>query len=184
MGGCCIGDCCVMDNFVGDFFRDLTTPACSYHPGSIKTTDHAEKIANELADMKEKYSKSSKKNEEKIINHISSSMDDLLKLLNSINRKQYGGKVLNINIESLREKNEDLKKQVVGSIEKRMNDRLVLTDKELSAILEERDDKKRGKNFKNFCVKIQKNAIADLKNNIQKTVKEQEKMIEKEINDR
>lgn len=184
MGGCCIGNCCVMNNAVGDFFRDIFSPSgggCGYHPGPSETEAHAKKIADELATMKEGIRKSSEKKEQEIINYINRSMDDLIKLLEKINKKPYGGKILNINIKSIREKNEDLQKEVIGYIGNMMEDRLVLTDKELSVILEERDDKKREKNFDAFCTRIQKQALSGLSRKIESTVRKQEEMIRKEI---
>lgn len=187
MGGCCIGDCCVMNNAVGDFFRDIfggSSGGCGYHPGPSETEAHAKKIADELAAMKEAIRESSEKKEQEIIDYISKSMNDLIKLLEDVNKKQFGGKSLNINIKGIRANNEDLKKEVVGYIGNIMDERLVLTDKELSVILEERDDEKRGKNFDSFCKRVQKQALAGLSKKIESTVRKQEEMIRREIESR
>lgn len=186
MGGCCVGNCCVMDNFVGDFFRDTfgSGSGCGYHPGTSETEEHAKKIADELAQMKENIRKSSEKTEKGLIEYINKSMSSLLNELYEINNQLYGGKSLNINIKGIKQKNENLKKEVVGHIGDVMEERLVLTDKELSIILEERDDKKRAKNFDDFCQKIQKNSLKSLKSKIENTVKNQEEMISKEIQTR
>lgn len=185
MGGCCIGDCCVMNNAIGDFFRDIfgggSGGGCGYHPGPSETEAHAKKIADELAAMKEGIRKSSEKKEQEIINHINKSMDELLTFLESINKKQFGGKTLNINIKGIKEKNNALAKEVVGYIGNIMDDRLVLTDKELSIILEERNDEKRGRNFDAFCKKIQNQALSGLSKKIESTVRKQEETITKEI---
>lgn len=186
MGGCCIGNCCVMNNAVGDFFRNIgdifsSSGGCGYHPGPSETEAHAKKIADELAVMKEKIRKSSEKDEQKIITYINKSMDELIKMLENINKKKFGEKSLNINIDGIRKKNDDLQKEVVGHIGNIMEDRLVLTDKELSVILEERDDKKREKNFDAFCVRIKNQALKGLSDKIESTVRKQEDMIRKEI---
>ena len=60
----------------------------------------------------------------------------------------------NINISGIRANNEDLKKEVNGYIGNIIDERLVLTDKELSVILGERDDSKRKKNFDAFCKRV------------------------------
>ena len=60
----------------------------------------------------------------------------------------------NINISGIRANNEDLKKEVNGYIGNIIDERLVLTDKELSVIFEERDDNKRKKNFDAFCKRV------------------------------
>ena len=62
MGGCCVGNCCVMNNAVGDFFRGIfggDRGGCGYHPGPSENELHAKKIADELAEMKENIRKSS-----------------------------------------------------------------------------------------------------------------------------
>lgn len=157
---------------------------CGYHPGPSETEAHAKKIADELAAMKESIRESSEKKEHEIIDYISRSMDDLIKLLEDVNEKQFGGKSLNINVNGICTNNEDLKKEVVGSIGNIMDERLVLTDKELSVILEERDDKKRNKNFDAFCKRIQKQALDGLGKKIEATVRKQEEMIRREIESR
>lgn len=186
MGGCCVGNCCIMDNPVGDFFKGIfgSSGGCGYHPGPSETEAHAKKIADELAEMKENIRESSEKTEKNLINYINKSMLSFIKELENINNECYGGKSLNINIEGIQQKNEDLKKEVIGHIGDVMEERLVLTDKELSVILEERDDKKRAKNFDNFCRKIQKKALMSLKSKIEITVRKQEAMIRKEIETR
>ncbi len=193
MGGCCVGNCCVancciMDNAFGDFFRDLfgddSTGSCGYHPSATVTESHAKKTADELAVMKESIRESTEKKEKEIIDYIDRSMNSLIKDLRDMNRATYGGKSLNINIEGIREKSEKLKKEVVGYIGNVMDEKLVLTDKELSMILEERDDEKRTKNFKAFCKKVQKKSLSGLVKKIEDTVKQQEAMIRKDIESR
>jgi hypothetical protein len=183
MGGCCVGNCCVMNNAVGDFFRDIfeSGGGCGYHPGPSKTEAHAKKIADELAAMKETIREASEKKESLILDWINKSMNELIQELEKVNRQLFGGKSLNINIAGIRDKNEQLKKEVVGYIGNIMDDRLVLTDKELSVILEEDDDKKRAKNFDAFCQRVQKEALTGLSGKIESTVRKQEEMIKREI---
>ena len=188
MGGCCVGDCCVMDNAIGNFFRDIfgggSGGGCSYYPGPSETEAHAKKIADELAIMKEGIRSSSEKKEKEVITYINKSINDLISVLEKENKKLFGGKTLNINIKGIREKNNDLAKEVIGYIGNIMEDRLVLTDKELSIILEERDDKKRGKNFDAFCKRVQNQALLGLRKKIELTIRKQEKMIIEEIKNR
>ena len=187
MGGCCIGNCCVMNNAVGNFFRDLfgdSSGGCGYHPGPSETESHAKKIADELAEMKEHIRKSSQKNEQNIINYINKSMEELFDMIEDLNGQKFGGKSLNINIDGIRESIESLKSEVIGYIGNVMDDRLVLTDRELSLILEERDDQKRKKNFDAFCKKIKGQALDGLIIVIKSTVQKQEKLIRKEIESR
>lgn len=187
MGGCCVGDFIFRAiDAVGDFISDLfcSDSGCGYHPSQSKTDAHAKKIADELAIMKENIRESTEKTEEILMDYINKSMNDFLDELESINRKKYGGKSLNINISGIKEENENLKKNVTGHIGDIMNDRLVLTDNELSIILEERDDEKRAKNFDNFCTKVKKEAVESLKLKIEDTVKKQSEMTRKEVQTR
>lgn len=179
MGSCCIGDCCIGDCCVMDWC--LFDSDCGYHPGQSVDELHANKIANELAVMKEKIREQAERMEEEIISDINESIDEFIELLSDINKQRYGGKHLELNIDGIRKENENLKNQIKGHIGDFMDERLVLTDKELSLILAERDDAKREKNFDDFCVNIKKQAILGLKDNIEKTVIKQSIMIRKEV---
>lgn len=178
------GGCCVGDNPVVNFFRDIfcSDTGCGYHPSSSKTDDHAKKIADELAQMKTKMGKYTKEREKEIIDYINKSMDELLDELERINHQKYGGKSLNINISGIRQKKEELKKEVVGCIEIELSNRLVLTDPELSVILKEVNDDKRKKNFDSFVEKVQQKSLSKLKDKVQTTVDKQQQMIKSEVN--
>ena len=184
------GGCCVMNNPVGDFFRGVGEVAKEffgidsgggYYPGVSDTEAHAKKINDELAEMKEKIRETSEKKEKECIDYINKSMNDLIELLEKVNKQKFGGKSLKINIDGIRAQNEELKKEVKGYIGNIMDDRLVTKDAELSVILEERDDEKRGKNFDAFCKRVQKQALRGLSEKIETTVRKQEDMIQKEI---
>ena len=182
---CCIGDCCVMDNRIGNFFRDLFGgSSCGYYPSQSATEAHAEKIANELAEMNEQVKNSSMKAEEDIISYINRSTDNLLTELDKLGKREFGGKRLNLDIAEIRAENARMTNDVKGSVSRVMTDRLVETDPELSAILAEQDDKKRKKLFDEFVNRVQKTAILNLRDAIEKTVKAQSAMVEKVILDR
>lgn len=180
-----MGGCCVMNNFIGDFFRDIFCSdgggGCSYHPSSVQTDNHAKKVADELAQMKENIRKSCEKDEKKIMEDINRGMDNFITELGACNKKTYGGKSLNINIKNLQDKSDELKKEIIGFVGDRMDEQLVLTNAELSTILEERNDSKRAKNFDEFCIRIKKEALGSLGTKIEKTVRKQEAMVRKEI---
>lgn len=183
MGGCCVGNCCVMNNPVGDFFRDIFSSGsgCGYHPGPSETEQHAKKIADELAEMKEHIRESTERDEAALLDYVNRSMDSFLEELRTLNLKKFGGKSLRIDIEGLKKEKERLKTKVKGHIGDKMDQRLVQTDKELSLILEERDDKKRAKSFDRFVEKIKRQALESLQNEIRKTVNAQSNMVEREI---
>lgn len=183
-----MGECCIMDNPIGDLFRDIkdifTTTGCGYTPGPSGTEAHAKKIADELADMKVKIRDSHEKLEKQVIEYINRTMMSMLNSIEAVNDREFGGKKLNINIQGIREKFEELEKEVVGSIGNTVEDRLVLTDPELAIVLEERDDKKRKSAFDAFCVRAQNEAMAKLSRKIEETVRRQSSMVRKEIEQR
>lgn len=185
-GGCCVGDfhCCV-----GDFswlcFWDSggSGSGCCVGdaPGPSASEKHAQKVANELAEMKEKMGNATSEQENKIMDYINRSMNTFIREIDDLNKKSFDGESLSINITAIKEKNEALKRQVVGCVGNVMNQRLVQTDRELSVILEERDDKKRKKNFESFVERIKSEALEKFRKEVEKAVKEQSKIVADEI---
>lgn len=182
MGGCCVGNfaCCVID--LPCFFDSGCGDCCVGNTSEpTESEKHAKKIANELAEMKEKMNESTEKKENEIIDNVNKSMDSFMKEVDSLNKQLFAGESLRINTKAIREKNEALKKMAVGCVSNEMNRRLVQTDKELSTILEERDEKKRKKNFDKFIGRVQKTALEKFKKEVEKTVKAQSKVVSDEI---
>lgn len=178
------GGCCVSNHPILDFLSDLfCSDSCCVgnSSGPSESEQHAKKVAEELAEMKEKSGKSSSEIEQKIMDNINSSMDSFLIEIDKINQQDFFGEKLNINTKVIREKNEQLNRQVVGCISSVLNTRLVQTDKELSTILEERDAKKRKANFEKFVEKIKKQAVNKLRIEIDNTVNAQSEVVSKEI---
>ncbi len=178
------GGCCVSNHPILDFLSDLfCSDSCCVgnSSGPSESEQHAKKVAEELAEMKEKSGKSSSEIEQKIMDNINCSMDSFLIEIDKINQQDFFGEKLNINTKVIREKNEQLNRQVVGCISSVLNTRLVQTDKELSTILEERDAKKRKANFEKFVEKIKKQAVNKLRIEIDKTVNAQSEVVSKEI---
>lgn len=178
------GSCCVSNHPILDFLSDLfCSDSCCVgnSSGPSESEQHAKKVAEELAEMKEKSGKSSSEIEQKIMDNINCSMDSFLIEIDKINQQDFFGEKLNINTKVIREKNEQLNRQVVGCISSVLNTRLVQTDKELSTILEERDAKKRKANFEKFVEKIKKQAVNKLRIEIDKTVNAQSEVVSKEI---
>ncbi|MBO5470044.1 MAG: hypothetical protein J6A03_09950 [Lachnospiraceae bacterium] len=186
--GCCIGDfnCCIGDIDLPCLFDCCVGNSCcvGHSSGPSKDELHAKKIANELAEMKEKMSDATSKQENKIMEYINKSMNLFMKEVDELNKESFGGETLSINVKMIKNKNESLKKQVIGCVGNVMNARLVSSDKELSIILAEYDDKKRKKNFDNFVKKIKKEALSEFKIEIERTVKEQSNVVSSEIKSR
>lgn len=168
-------------DFIGGVFGDFFGGSSGYHPGPSENESHVKKIADELAEMKEKVRKRSEKQEEKILKYINQSLEQLIKGLENVNHQEFGGKTLNINIENIKRQYEYLKNDVVGFIGNEVDGKLVLTDSELSVILKERNDRKRNKSFDDFCKKLERQVTEKLSRKIESTVKKQEKIIRTEI---
>ncbi|MBQ5585681.1 MAG: hypothetical protein IIU71_04765, partial [Selenomonadaceae bacterium] len=93
-------------------------------------------------------------------------------------------RALNINVQAIRQKRQELSKEVVGFIGTRLHDRIVTTDPELAPMLKEKDDKKRNANVKKFCEKVLQEAKNDLKAQVRKTVQAQQDVVRKELESR
>lgn len=181
------GGCCVSNHPVIEFLRDLfCDDSCCIgnSSGPSDSEKHAREVAKELAEMKEKTEKSSSETEQKIMYYINRSMDSFMIEIEKINKQSFFGERLNINTKAIREKNESLNKQVVGCISTVVNTRLVQTDKELSTILEEKDEKKRRENFAKFVERVKKQALEKLRVEIKKAVSAQSEVVSKEIQTR
>lgn len=172
-----------MDNPIGDFFRDLfcSDTGCSYHPGPSKTEQHAKKIADELATMKEHMGKSAAEDEARLLNYVNANMDQFVNELTGVNERDFGGKSLEIDLDGIRSAREKLKSEVTGHMSEIYNERLVQTDKELSLILKEDNDKTRAKNFDDFVQSVRSAALRSLQQTITETVEEQSRRVEEAI---
>ena len=184
--GCCVGNCCVVDcGFccVMDFCSDRGS-SCSYHPQEKITVDHSKKIADELAAMKKRAAEEGKKIGDEAFDNINQYMNEFLENLKIINANSYGGKKLNIKMDVIEKEIGKLRNEVANFIGDRLNERLILTDSELSVILEERDDKKRSSRFDDFYSRIHKKAVLDLVGKIEEVIAKQFSMVDTEIRTR
>ena len=193
-GWCCVGDCCVANcGFccIGDFFSCSDGGCCVGNCGDTSSSnsktaeeDHAALIANELAEMRERSATDAQKQEGDIIEDVNETMAEFVKWIREINKQKIGGRNLNININQIEELNEKLRKKIVGFIGKKLDDRLIMTDPEVSTILAERDAAKRKKNFDDFYIARKRDAIRALIEEIETSVREQSDSIEREIQNR
>lgn len=187
MGGCCIGDLPIIRHL--PFMCSCDTSCfldsgCSYHPSRNTNAESTRNIANELAEMKKNKRVTSEKIETDIISCMTAITNEFIQLLEIENTKDFGGKSLNINIEELRRTNETLKNEIKGSIADYIDNNLVMTDPELSAIMKENDDDKRGKKFDNFVSKLNKQAVKQLKEKIEISIENQNSQIKEIIQTR
>lgn len=175
-----------MDNPVGDFFKDLFCSDCcvGYSPSRSDSDAHAKKIAEELAEMTKRSDEATEHTVEEVLSYLKRDIERLFKDLKSFNTKNYGGKKLNIDFRSIEQENKEMEARVKTLVGDMMRDRLVLTDPELALILEEKDDKKRAKNFEAFERKIRKAANDKLKEEIENIVRKQQDIISSAIENR
>lgn len=167
---------------IGSFFYGIGGGIST--PSSCTTSDHSKKIADELAEEKEKFRVKSEELETKVIDNLSLSMTRFLSQIEKINNQDFGGRSLNLNIEEIKRQNENLKKEVVGTFSDYLDNRFVLTDSELSVILKETNDKKREKEFKKFQKNVLAQAVDKLTEKLETTIKKQEMMIRDKIQGR
>lgn len=168
---------------IGSMFSSSSSSS-SYTPKASVTAAHSKSNADMLAELKANVRGDTEKKEKQILENINQSMNAFLDQIEKINNRSFGGKTLSINITEIKNKNDALKKEVIGFIGNYMDDRLVLSDQELSKILKESDDKKRKKKFDAFYKKLQDQALQKLKIKIEFTVHKQEEIIRKEIQNR
>ena len=180
--------CCFADNPIGDFVRDIFggcgDGGCAYHPQKNIDANSTRNIANELSAMKANKRKSSEKMENEIIDWMNSATNEFIKVLEMQNTVSFGGKSLNINIDELRRTNDNLRKEIKGSIADYIDNHLVMTDPELSAIMKEDDEAKRNKKFDRFVARINKKAIQELKSKLDDSIENQNNEIKDIINRR
>lgn len=169
-------------NGISDFFSG--SDSSGYSPKASITEANSKSNADMLAELKADARNATEEKEKQILEYINKSMDKLLKILEDINKQNFGGKPLNINVAEIKRKNDDLKKEVIGFIGNYMDDRLVPSDHVLAQILKETNDKKRKKKFDNFYKELQIQAIEKLKDKVETTVHKQEEIIRKEIQNR
>ena len=178
-GGCCIGDCgfCCIFDFCSD-------SGCGYHPSRNDTVDHSKKIADELAEMKSRASTEGQQIGKEAVDNISCTMKSFINVIKTVNKAKFGGKQLNIKIDVVEREIDKLQKEAANFIGDRLNDRLVTTDRELSVILEERNDSKRSENFENFYRRVHKQAILDLTKKIEEVIACQFALVDSELQNR
>lgn len=174
----------IVVNGIKDLFSGSSSDSSNYQPRASVTAATSKSNADMLAELKADVRGTTEKKERQIFDYINKSMDELLNQLGQINKQNFGGKALNINITEIKNKNKALKKEIVGFIGNYMDSRMVLSDHELSEILKERDDKKRKKKFDAFREKLERQAVEKLKIKIEDTVQKQEEVIRKEIQNR
>lgn len=182
--GCCVGDCCVLDCGFCCIFDSCSDSGCSFTSPINNSIDHSKIIAAELDEMKKRAHTEGEKDCNEAFTLINQFMNPFIEYIKKVNENTYGGKKLNIKVDIIEQEFEKLRQEVIHFIGNRMEDRLVLTDSELSVILDERDDEERTKNFNAFYEKVHKQALLDLSDKIEEVITKQFSIVDAEIGDR
>ncbi len=186
----CFTDCIADCNFCNIldlmcFWDTCSDHGCSYQPSyDDKTAENTINTANELAEMQERANREGKKMGDAAFQEINGYIKKFLKQMEEINNNEYAGKRLNIDMDAINREVNTMKNAVKGFIGEKINERLVMTDAELAAILEEQDEKKRKRRFDDFYSQLHKDALRKLIDYIQDTIDGEYNMIATQIRTR
>lgn len=173
---CCVGNCsnCCVGN-CGD---------CGNKAAMELKAKHEKEVANELAEMRREQKKEGEVLEKDLLEYAEGAYVELLQVLEQVNKKDYNGKKLNINIERLREEQEKLRKNVVGSMGNLFDELLQPKSPEMAVIIRENNADKRNSMYKEYINKIKLKSRNGLKAKIERNIEKQKEIIFKEINNR
>lgn len=173
---CCVGNCsnCCVGN-CGD---------CGNKAAMELKAKHEKEVANELAEMRREQKKEGEVLEKDLLEYAEGAYVELLQVLEQVNKKDYKGKKLNINIERLREEQEKLRKNVVGSMGNLFDELLQPKSPEMAVIIRENNADKRNSMYKEYINKIKLKSRNGLKAKIERNIEKQKEIIFKEINNR
>lgn len=173
---CCVGNCsnCCVGN-CGD---------CGNKAAMELKAKHEKEVANELAEMRREQKKEGEVLEKDLLEYAEGAYVELLQVLEQVNKKDYNGKKLNINIERLREEQEKLRKNVVGSMGNLFDELLQPKSPEMAVIIRENNADKRDSMYKEYINKIKLKSRNGLKAKIERNIEKQKEIIFKEINNR
>lgn len=143
---CCVGNCsnCCVGN-CGD---------CGNKAAMELKAKHEKEVANELAEMRREQKKEGEVLEKDLLKYAEGAYVELLQVLELVNKKDFNGKKLNINIERLRQEQENLRKNVVGSMGNLFDELLQPKSPEMAVIIKENNAEKRNSMYKEYINKI------------------------------
>lgn len=179
MGGCCIGDCCVIDcGFccILDFGScgDCTVSS-SYDNNTVEAKVN---IAQELETLRSKSETDSLKAETEAIDYTSQFISNFVEELSKINNKNVVGEnSLSLNIHEIKNEFDKLKSEVKGFIKSKMDENLVQTNKELADLFKIENQNERDKKIKKFYEEEMKKAKKALYEKIEYVANMQEKVV-------
>lgn len=167
-GDCCVGNC---SDCGGKAARDLKAR-------------HEKEVADELATKRKEIGERAAKTEKELLDYANSSMNELINKIKVINKQDYGGKSLQINVEQIKAQQAKIEREVNGYVWRVLDNRLQPKDPELKVIIDEMDTEKRNKRFNAFVDKIYLSAQEGLKKAIGENINKQHEVVRREIQNR
>lgn len=155
--------------------------AFRYTPSYVGNLSEAVDFSNEISELKEKIREEYSDKEKEIMEMLSKGTNMLISELEKINKVKYGTKSLAINVDGIRQRCNELEKEVIGHIADECDKKFVITDPTIQKITKEYNAAKREKDFNEFANRVLCDAWASLKVKVDKTIKEQQDVIENEI---
>lgn len=187
MGGCCVGDCCVMHcGFccILDFSSSCGDCSVSTRSGGTSASND-EFNAEVLRDLNDRCTKESAEETDKCMNYLMKHIEDMISELSKLNEfKSSDGYSLNLDTKFLTQSLVDTKDSLKNYISDKVKTRLVLEDNELSIILLERSEKKRNKAVNDFYQRVFNNAQSELISKIKDAVRAQCSLLKEELSKR
>ena len=155
MGGsgyCCVGN---VENQCNDYnfccVGDVEVPV-----------QHGPNISDELNEARTRIKERANIPEQELADYVNKSTTEIKELLNSFAAEEYAGHKLTFDIENLDVLTKKFVDELNGFVSMRVNNRLVMEDKEIVIILAEPDAVKRKENFDAFNERLFRNALKDL----------------------
>lgn len=187
MGGCCIGDCCVMHcGFccILDFSSSCGDCSVSTRSGGTSASND-EFNAEVLRDLNDRCTKEAAEETSKCMDYLMKHIEEMISEMSKLNEmKSADGYSLNLDIKYLTQSLVDTKDSLKNYISDKVKTRLVLEDCELSVILCERNENKRNKGVNDFYNRVFNNAQSELISKIKEAVREQCSLVKDQLNKR
>lgn len=187
MGGCCVGDCCVMHcGFccILDFHSNCGDCSVSTRSGGTSASND-EFNAEVLRDLNDRCTKEAAEETNKCMDYLMKHIEDMISEMSKLNEiKSADGYSLNLDTKYLTQKLIDTKNSLANYISDKVKTRLVLEDCELSIILLERNEKKRNKGVNDFYNRVFNNAQSELISIIKDAVRDQCSLVKDQLNQR
>ena len=143
-GDCCVGDCCLGDSV------------------EVVHVQREPNIYDELDEARTQVQERAMVTEQELDDYVNKNVAEIKELLNLFAVEEYSGHKLTFDVEKLDALTKKFVDEINGFIFNKLDDRLILTDPEVSTILAEPDDTKREENFDAFLERLFRNALKDL----------------------